>query len=46
MRRAEPVPDCEDERDEALKQIQKDTDEYIGKIDETASAKEAEIMEV
>lgn len=36
----------EDERDEALKLVQKLTDEYIAKIDETLKHKEAEIMEV
>jgi ribosome recycling factor len=36
----------EDDRDEALKQIQKATDEHIEKIDAMLEAKEAEIMEV
>ncbi len=36
----------EDQRDEALKQIQQDTDKYIKAIDEAAAAKEKEIMEV
>jgi ribosome recycling factor len=36
----------EDERDEALKQVQKDTDAYITKIDEALHAKEKDIMEV
>lgn len=36
----------QDERDDSLKEIQKSTDEYIGKIDQTLSAKETEIMEV
>jgi len=36
----------EDEREEALKQIQNDTDEYIGKIDEKLKAKEEELMAV
>ena len=36
----------EDERDETLKQIQKDTDDCIRKIDETVKAKELEIMAV
>jgi ribosome recycling factor len=34
----------EDERDEALKEVQKQTDEYSGKIDEMLKAKEKEIM--
>jgi ribosome recycling factor len=36
----------EDERDSALKQVQSDTDEYTGKVDELLKSKEAEIMEV
>jgi len=36
----------EDERDSALDQIQKDTDEYIKKTDEKLKAKEEEIMAV
>jgi ribosome recycling factor len=36
----------EDDRDQALKQIQKDTDENIGKIDDALKNKEADIMEV
>ncbi|MBT3192324.1 MAG: ribosome recycling factor [Verrucomicrobia bacterium] len=36
----------EDERDESLKAIQKDTDGYIKKIDDAVKAKEQEIMEV
>jgi len=36
----------EDERDETLKQTQKDTDDYIAKIDDALRAKEEEIMEV
>ena len=36
----------EDERDEALKQVQKDTDAYIGKIEEALKAKEQEITAV
>ncbi|MBN2302330.1 MAG: ribosome recycling factor [Lentisphaerae bacterium] len=36
----------EDNRDEALKQIQHDTDEYIRKTDEILSAKEKEITSV
>lgn len=36
----------EDDRDEALKQIQKYTDDYIAKIDAALKAKEAEVMEV
>lgn len=36
----------EDERDQALKTIQTDTDNYIKKIDDTLKHKEAEIMEV
>lgn len=36
----------EDDRDETLKSIQKLTDDYIGKIDEAAKAKEAEVMSV
>ena len=39
--------DCtEDERDEALEKIQKETDKFIAKIDETLKAKELEIMSV
>jgi len=36
----------EDDRDEALKQIQKLTDDHIAKIDADLKAKEAEVMEV
>jgi len=36
----------EDDREEALKETQKSTDEYTGKIDEALRVKEAEIMEV
>lgn len=36
----------EDERDETLKQIQKDTDDAIKKIDDVVRAKEEEIMAV
>jgi ribosome recycling factor len=36
----------EDDREDALKEIQKSTDEYIAKIDEAVQAKEAEIKEV
>jgi len=36
----------EDERDAALKQVQKDTDEYIVKVDEVLKTKEQDIMEV
>lgn len=36
----------EDDRDEALKQIQKDTDDYIKKADDSLAAKEEEIMAV
>ena len=36
----------EDERDHALKEIQKYTDEYIAKVDEVLKAKEKDIMEV
>jgi ribosome recycling factor len=36
----------EDEREDALKQIQKDTDDYIGKIDEHLKAKEEEMLAV
>lgn len=36
----------EDDRDHALKQVQKDTDDTISKIDEMLKHKEAEIMEV
>lgn len=36
----------EDDREDALKQIQEDTDEYIGKVDGALKAKETEIMEV
>lgn len=36
----------EDERDEALKEIQKYTDDYIAKIDAALKAKESEVMEV
>ena len=36
----------EDDRDEALKQIQKDTDDNISSIDTALKAKESEIMEV
>jgi len=39
--------DCtEDERDEALEKIQKETDKFITKIDDTLKAKELEIMSV
>ena len=36
----------EDERDQGLKQIQEDTDKYIGQIDAMLTAKEKEIMAV
>ena len=36
----------EDERDEALEMVQKDTDGHVAKIDQLLKAKEAEIMEV
>jgi ribosome recycling factor len=36
----------EDERDQALKEVQKYTDDYIAKVDETLKAKEADIMAV
>jgi ribosome recycling factor len=36
----------EDERDQALKQIQEDTDKYVAKIDELTAAKEKEILAV
>ena len=36
----------EDDRDEALKAIQKDTDDYVKRIDSAVKAKEQEIMEV
>jgi ribosome recycling factor len=36
----------EDERDQALKQVQKDTDDTIAKIDDMLKHKEAEIMAV
>ena len=36
----------EDERDQALEQIQKETDAYIAKVDETLAAKEKEVMAV
>jgi ribosome recycling factor len=36
----------EDAREEALKQIQKDTDDYIARIDEHLKSKEEEIMAV
>ena len=36
----------EDERDETLKKIQKDTDDCIVKIDNVLKAKEKEIMSV
>lgn len=36
----------EDERDQALDQIQKETDGYIGKVDETLASKEKEMMSV
>ncbi|NCC50712.1 MAG: ribosome recycling factor [Spartobacteria bacterium] len=36
----------EDERDSALEDIQKSTDEYIGQIDKSLAAKETDIMEV
>ena len=36
----------EDDREEALKQVQKDTDDYIGKVDTALEQKEKEIMEV
>lgn len=36
----------EDEREQALEQIQKETDASIGKVDELLKAKEKEIMEV
>jgi ribosome recycling factor len=36
----------EDERESGLEQVQKETDEYVSKIDESLKAKEEEIMEV
>lgn len=36
----------EDDRDQALKDIQEQTDDYIAKIDNALEAKDAEIMEV
>ena len=36
----------EDDRDAALEQIQKDTNEYVKKVDEKLKAKEEEIMAV
>jgi ribosome recycling factor len=36
----------EDDRDEGLKQVQKDTDEHTGKIDDALKEKEADIMAV
>jgi ribosome recycling factor len=36
----------EDDRDDALNDIQKNTDEYVKKIDEAAKAKEGDIMSV
>lgn len=36
----------EDDREDALKEIQKDTDDHISRIDEALKAKEVEIMEV
>jgi ribosome recycling factor len=36
----------EDERDQALDQIQKETDAYIGKVDDAFTAKEKEMMAV
>ena len=36
----------EDERDQGLQQIQKETDAYIAKVDETFAAKEKEVMAV
>ena len=36
----------EDERDSALEDVQKSTDEHIKKMDELLAAKEKEIMEV
>ena len=36
----------EDERDQALKDIQRDTDDFVKKLDDTLAEKEAEIMEV
>lgn len=36
----------EDERDQALKDVQKQTDDYIKKIDDTMAAKEKELMVV
>ena len=36
----------QDDRDDTLKEIQKQTDEYIGKIDAALKAKESDIMEV
>ena len=36
----------EDERDQSLVQIQKDTDTYIGKIDDILKAKEKDVMAV
>ncbi|NQT93586.1 MAG: ribosome recycling factor [Lentisphaerae bacterium] len=36
----------EDDREDAFKEIQKETDEYTGKVDAALSSKEAEIMEV
>jgi ribosome recycling factor len=36
----------EDERDQGLAQIQKETDAHIGKVDHTFAAKEKEVMAV
>ena len=36
----------EDDRDGALKDVQKSTDDYIGQVDEKVESKEKEIMEV
>lgn len=36
----------EDDRDEALKEVQKETDQHIAKIDEALASKEKEIMAV
>ena len=36
----------EDERDQALDEIQKSTDDYVKKIDEMVAAKEADVMSV
>lgn len=44
LQKAGKIP--EDERDEALKQIQESTDQHIQKIDETLRQKDVEIMEV